>query len=745
MAVAGDALQRGSVALCMAVSAADKRTLATIRSVLGSCDAATPFVLAGSEESLKPARDVADDRLLLAPTPAEGISALLNRAAEVCAPADIALVASGIGVAAGWLARLRAAATEDSIVAAATPLSLGVGGVELLPAGDIDRAGVPTAAELEQRAAAVARSALGVRPRIAALGPGCAYIRRSAWELAGPLEPELPLALALERLATRLTALGLLCVVADDVLVLGCEEAPAAWVKSPAGSDGPGVEAARTAISPGQDVTTSPEQDVAVLDERGPLRRALDRGRTALGRLSVTIDARSLTSAVGGTQTYVAGLIFALAEEGSVAVRALVAHDLPAAVLDLIERAPGVELLSYEDALRDPPLSDVVHRPQQVFSPEDLALLRLVGRRIVIGQQDLIAYHNHTYHRDLDGWLAYRRTTRLAMAAADQVVFFSEHARRDALAEDLLQPSRGHVVGIGVDPPAPPQDRGRAPEGLGGEDAFLLCLGADYAHKNRPFAIELLGALRQRDWDGALVLAGAHVEHGSSRERERELLASDPGLAARVIELGSVPEPVKLWLYEHARALLYPTLYEGFGLIPLEAARMGLPCLFAAQASLGEIAAEAATLVPWDAADSAEIVLALLHDGPAREEHLRRLRAVAAPSWSDVAGELIAVYEKALGEPAPQAAPRAWQELDRERLIVRLDDEKTQLQAIAQEYQDAYHALEERVRVGLPLVDRGGLLSHDQQRGLMRIAGRGRLGAALLAPFGLLGRGGGEG
>ncbi|MGA7703357.1 MAG: hypothetical protein WB998_00510, partial [Solirubrobacteraceae bacterium] len=98
------------------------------------------------------------------------------------------------------------------------------------------------------------------------------------------------------------------------------------------------------------------------------------------------------------------------------------------------------------------------------------------------------------------------------------------------------------------------------------------------------------------------------------------------------------------------------------------------------------------------------------------------------------------VYEQALVAPAAEAAPHVWEELDREQYIVRLDEDVAKLKLTAQEYQDAYHALSERVDFGLPLIDRGGLLSKAEQRGLMRVASRRGIGALALAPFGLLGR-----
>ncbi len=552
------------------------------------------------------------------------------------------------------------------------------------------------------------------------MGPGCTYIRRAALELAGSFDKSLALDDALADLAVRMTALGMVHVLADDVLVEGD------FVRQAV--DGSSVSMAQIGDSIRETVNN---------DERSSLRRAVNWAQIALRGLSVTIDGRALTPTAGGTQTYIIELIMALAHEREVAVRVLVPPDLSERAAKALESVPEVGLLTYEQAIDQPPLTNVVHRPQQVFTPEDLALLWLVGERVVIGQQDLIAYHNQSYHPDVDIWRMYRRTTRLALAGADQTIFFSEHARSDALSEDFLPRGRTHVVGIGAEAPKSHNLPGSRPEGLEANDTFLLCLGADYAHKNRPFAIELLGALRKLGWDGRLVLAGAHVPHGSSRERERELLRQRLDLAGFVIDLGPVDESSRSWLYAHAQALVYPTVYEGFGLIPIEAARADLPCLFASQASLSEVAGTAATLIPWDPVASAAAVLPLLSSGAARDSHLAELHALSTPSWSEVAHQLVAVYEEALAAPPSEAAPRIWQELERESFISRLE-------SVAQDYQDAYHALESRVSTGLPLIDEGGLLSPDQQRGLMRVAGHRRLGSAALVPFGLLGRYRGE-
>ncbi len=673
---------------------------------------------------------------------------LARTALAVSSHADVLLVSPGISMPPDLPARLKAAARSDSTIASATPLSIGRGGIEL-------RGGLAGGTTLLDAARRVARGD-PVWPRIATAGPACAYLRREALELIGPPPPAGTLGEAVASWAQQATRSSMLHVLADDALVdargwRGDASEPAAKLPQPRPST-PAGDLRRPRPAGGvagndEDPEWGREalaQETIAAEERVPLTRALARASAALRGLSVTIDGRALSSTGGGTAAYIKGVVLALASLGGLRLRVLVAPGLADGTRAAFAALRGVELLDYERAVADTlEPTDIVHRPQQAFTPEDLVLLQLVGRHVVLGQQDLIAYHNPSYHPDVETWQRYRRTTRLAMAGADQVVFFSEHARRDALAEELLPAARSHVVGIGADSLEPVAPGEAAPAALArAASPFLLCLGADYAHKNRPFAIELLRSLQRLGWDGHMVLAGPHVEFGSSREREQELLHEDARLAASVLDLGLVGEQEKRWLYAHARALVFPTLYEGYGLLPAEAARAGLPCLFAAQASLGELAAAAATLVPWDVEESARKALPLLADGAERERHVAALRGSAGPSWAEVATQLLAVYEHALGAPFSESAGRSWQELTRERHLAYLDREERHARAVAQEYQDAYHSLSARVAVGLPLIDRDGLLSVRQQRGLKRLAGHPRLARVALAGFALLGRSG---
>src|SRR5581483_7427540 len=190
-------------------------------------------------------------------------------------------------------------------------------------------------------------------------------------------------------------------------------------------------------------------------------------------------------------------------------------------------------------------------------------------------------------------------------------------------------------------------------------------LGADYLHKNRPFAIRLVDALRRRHgWEGKLVLAGTHVPHGSSAAAESELLARTPELAKVVIDLGPVDEKEKQWLMRAAAAHLAPSSFEGFGLAPLEAAAAGKPCIFAAQTSLAEIIdPTAATIVPWDPVKSAEAAAQLLITGETRDRHLQLLgSALAQHSRDRLVAQIAAAYEAAIDSPFRGAHTRSREE-----------------------------------------------------------------------------------
>jgi glycosyltransferase involved in cell wall biosynthesis len=196
-------------------------------------------------------------------------------------------------------------------------------------------------------------------------------------------------------------------------------------------------------------------------------------------------------------------------------------------------------------------------------------------------------------------------------------------------------------------------------QGIPDAAEVMLCLGTDFRHKNRVFALRVLDELQRRHgWRGRLVLAGQRVARGSSLGDEERLLVEQPALARALVSLGAVSETEKAWLLRRSRLVLYPTVYEGFGLIPFEAADHGAPCLWAAGTSLSEVlpAAEAG-IVAWDPASAADRALALMRDESARERQIEAVRRAAANlRWETTADRLVEIYRATCdGPPAPAA------------------------------------------------------------------------------------------
>src|SRR5262249_11692971 len=195
---------------------------------------------------------------------------------------------------------------------------------------------------------------------------------------------------------TRCVEHGLAHVLADDVLVLDPQ---------PAGPRAHETTAAET--------------------------RATGAARRALHGLSVTIDARILSGPTTGTHVHVLELIAGLARASAVRITAILPDQPSPDALARLQALPGMKLTTYRAA---PAGADIVHCPLQLSNAGDLSFLESLGERLILTQQDLIAFHNPAYFPTPGVWHDYRHLTKIALAAADRVLFFSAHTREDALA-----------------------------------------------------------------------------------------------------------------------------------------------------------------------------------------------------------------------------------------------------------------------------------------------------------------------
>ena len=650
----------------------------------------------------------------------------VNAAFELSSPADVIVLNSDCVVAAGWFEGMRHAAYDDTNVATATALT-NHGTIVSFPARNVPQRDLPQDMDFAATARRLRAMSARLRPRIPTCVGHCFYVRREAIELVGPLDPAFSPAYGEEvDFSQRCVLHGLVHVVADDVLVLhrqGGSLNEEGGVASPHQSAHDAIIQARYPYYERlvRETADSPHSTLA---------RALGSARRALGEATVTIDGRILGPILTGTQLHVLELIGAVHRTGAAALRVIVPPDLGDYARAALADA-GVALIDQADVREGMGRTAVVHRPLQVSDAADLALMGHAGDRAIITQQDLIAYRNPGYFPGFTQYARYRRLARRALSYADAVVFFSRHAARDAIREDLVAPELARVAYIGVDHQmVDAHVEPRRPAGCDalGDGDVLLCIGTDFRHKNRLFALRLVEQLQQRhDWDGRLVLAGPRVQDGSSAGDEAAFLAAHPRVAGAVVVLPAISEAEKAWLYERASALVYPTIYEGFGLMPFEAADADTPALWAAQASLGEVLPpEAATLVPWDPEASADAVIEVLRSPSAPPSCSPTCatprRAFAGIAW---AHELVDIYREAIDRPTREARVLAHESND-------LELERNQL---LQKYAEVVGGFTDD---GRRLVGAGGLLSHRQQYILRRALERGVPLSALRGALGLV-------
>jgi glycosyltransferase involved in cell wall biosynthesis len=218
--------------------------------------------------------------------------------------------------------------------------------------------------------------------------------------------------------------------------------------------------------------------------------------------------------------------------------------------------------------------------------------------------------------------LGYARTSiALAARRATRVLTVSESSKRDILRFVDTDPDKIDVIynafdeRFGVEPRE--EDVVRVRERYQLHDEFVLYAGNVKPHKNLERLIEAFDRVRKRGLDRLkLVMIGDEISKYAALRRA----VHRHQLHKYVRFLGYLPEETLAVMYRLAGVFVFPSLYEGFGLPPLEAMASGTPVVTSNVSSLPEVAAGAAVLVdPYDPDAIADGIERVLTD-----ERLRR-------------------------------------------------------------------------------------------------------------------------
>ena len=252
----------------------------------------------------------------------------------------------------------------------------------------------------------------------------------------------------------------------------------------------------------------------------------------------------------------------------------------------------------------------------------------------------------------------YRRYlyTKHVVRSAEHVIAVSESTRQDLINIFDLPADKASVVhnaldgrfSVGHDA----QEQKQVLERYQLKDPFILYSGQIKPHKNIDRLIEAFAVLKSELGDNKkyknlkLIIIGDEL----SKHQYLRLTVVRSGVQQDVRFFGFVPYPVLQVFYETAVMFTSPSLYEGFGLSPLEAMANRTPVVAANTSSLPEVLGDAAILVnPENVFEIARAMKRLLIDQVLRQEAIEKgLKQVQKFSWKTAAEDVIRMYSAAI-------------------------------------------------------------------------------------------------
>ncbi|MBE2286268.1 MAG: glycosyltransferase family 4 protein [Prosthecobacter sp.] len=285
---------------------------------------------------------------------------------------------------------------------------------------------------------------------------------------------------------------------------------------------------------------------------------------------------------------------------------------------------------------------DVMHVPSY------RRMLRAAPSRLVSTIHDLAPFHVRGKY-DLARMLYGRVVVKHLARRQDQIITVSTNTARDVERFFGIPLEQQKVILNGIDHgrfnPGDPQaadERVRSRWQLD-RPFFLYVSRLEHPAKNHVRLIEAFDRFKKHsDSPWQLVLAGSDW-HGA--EHIHAAAKASPN-AADIRFTGFVEDAVLPDLYRAASCMIYPSLFEGFGLPPVEAMACGTPVISSISGSLDEVVAHAAQIVdPLNAGDIAE-AMRFIADSPVRRENLVRagLENARRFDWGENAAQVMAAY-----------------------------------------------------------------------------------------------------
>jgi len=291
------------------------------------------------------------------------------------------------------------------------------------------------------------------------------------------------------------------------------------------------------------------------------------------------------------------------------------------------------------------PIEKLIGHCDIAHFPEPYPFRSRVGKVIVTVHDVSFELMPEMFTRDTVS--IFRKQMEVVLRRADEIVAVSERTKKDLMDLYGIDCGKIHVVLHGVEESFRPMKEG---EGLGEvrdryglPEKFVLQVGTLEPRKNHKRLLEAYRLMCEKHTaEHSLVICGKR----GWLDEDIYKAAGGPGLEGKVAFTGYVSDEELPFIYNLASAVVYPSLYEGFGLPVIEGMACGRPVLTSSRGAMAEVAGEAALFVdPEDVDEMADGLRRLLYDEPLRERLIKAgLERAARFTWEETARQTLAVY-----------------------------------------------------------------------------------------------------
>jgi glycosyltransferase involved in cell wall biosynthesis len=253
----------------------------------------------------------------------------------------------------------------------------------------------------------------------------------------------------------------------------------------------------------------------------------------------------------------------------------------------------------------------------------------------------------------LRNYFLYKPGIRQACRLNSMIATVSEFSKQDIVKKVRVPASKIEVIPNGLREPSKPDERLDVDldDKLGLRDGFVISVGGIHERKNVVRLIHAFSRLvDQWGYSGKLVITGSvsGAPYQIKMKRLCDAAVKETGLEERVVFTGFIPDEELDSLLRRADFLVYPSLYEGFGIPVLEAMKVGTPVITSNLTAMPEVAGGAAVLVdPYDIEQIVSQMSELLQNDKLRKELIKKgVERASHYSWERTSEQYLELYKK---------------------------------------------------------------------------------------------------